>query len=90
MSTHAIITLRMNGIDKRTYVHSDGYFEGLGEYLLDFVKEEYKMDRLRKVFPKISMVQEEDYPTAQQIIDMGKFDMPIYTYGGDKYACAGT
>ena len=72
MSTRGVYGLFKNGVDKVTYNHSDSYPSGLGNDIFNFIKET-SIEELNKIFDKIILVQENDVPTIEQIINCQEY-----------------
>lgn len=66
MSTRGIYGFRKNKTDKLTYNHSDSYPSCLGETMLEFCKAT-SFDELNDIYERITLVDEETTPTAEQI-----------------------
>lgn len=72
MGTRGIYGFYRNKIDKLTYKHFDSYFEGLGNQIVDFIKNT-SVEEMNKIFDKTILVKETDNPTIEQIIECYKF-----------------
>jgi len=59
MGTRAAFGFRINGIDKVTYNHFDGYAEGLGSIVFTFAQSTSIKD-LREVAERLQLVSEQD------------------------------
>lgn len=66
MGTRGAVGFRINKEDKVTYNHSDSYPHGLGQDVLDFIKNNTLEDMKRAAY-NLMMVNEEVEPTEQQI-----------------------
>ena len=72
MGTRGAYGFIKNNVEKITYNHFDSYFEGLGQNIVDFVKNN-SIDILNKIFDKIEMVRSYDEPTQQQIAECYRY-----------------
>lgn len=66
MGTRGAVGFIKDGEIKVAYNHFDSYPEGLGEEVLNFVRE-YSVDQMREMFDKIELVDEDSTPTKEQI-----------------------
>lgn len=68
MSTRGIYGFRKNGTDKLTYNHSDSYPDWLGAKMVEFCAAT-GIAELNGVYDRIELVNEDEQPTPEQIID---------------------
>ena len=66
MGTRGASGFRIGGVDKVTYNHWDSYPQGLGTYVLGFVRG-CGMDKLREIAERIELVEDDDEPTPDQV-----------------------
>lgn len=72
MSTRGCYGFYKNKIDKLTYNHFDSYFEGLGNNIVQFIRNT-SIEQMNKIFEKIELVNEMDIPTVEQVLDCQKY-----------------
>jgi hypothetical protein len=66
MGTRGLYGFRKGGVDKLTYNHYDSYPDGLGSWILKFIKDT-SIDKMNEIFDRIIMVKGDDKPTSEQI-----------------------
>jgi len=66
MGTSAKVVLKYNGEEKSTYIHYDGYVEGYGRKLQEFICRD-GIANLKRNFHLIKMVDEGKRPTRKEI-----------------------
>lgn len=87
MSTRGAYGFRVNGVDKITYSHSDSYPEGLGQVVVDFLRET-PHEELARVAREIILVDGNSRPTPEQIAECRKFaDLSVGERRLDDWHC---
>lgn len=66
MSTRGLYGVRLNGVDKCTYNHSDSYPSWLGRKIVEFCANN-TLEKLQKFHDNIILVSENSKPTEEQI-----------------------
>jgi len=67
MSTRGVFGFRIDGQDKLTYNHTDSYPEGLGQYIVDYIKQIDDYDIEIEKARKVKLVYDNEYPEAADI-----------------------
>jgi hypothetical protein len=71
MGTRGLYGFRKDGVDKTTYNHYDSYPEGLGNLVVDFVRNT-TIEYMREIYDRIIMVGEQDksiVPTDAELVE---------------------
>lgn len=91
MGTRGACGWRKGGIDKVSYNHFDSYPEGLGEDVVEFIKNHKGTDGYKlqcEVFDKIVLVGEQTVPTKEQIEECkGYLDLGVSGQSDQDWYC---
>lgn len=69
MGTRGSYGFYKNNINKLTYNHFDSYPTCLGANVVNFIKR-HSNEELNNIFNSIKLVDEEDYPTEREALDL--------------------
>lgn len=87
MGTSAMYGFYKNGVTKATYSHWDGYPDGLGENVVEFIKST-TVNELNQIFDKLIMIDSNTKPTVEQIENcLPYFNGSVSTGKTDEWYC---
>lgn len=87
MGTRGIYGFHKNNVDKLTYKHYDSYFEGLGDKIVDFIRNT-SIEEMEQIFSKITLVSRFNIPNIEQILNCIEFvDLMVSFHSLSDFYC---